>query len=70
MKPERGPLQPQEKRRKAGRPRDSDTPAPDPRLVDLVRLLARHAARQDHEQALRDAQNSGNPEDSSAGNKP
>lgn len=35
---------------------------PDPRLVALVRLLARHSARQDHDQALRDATNGGNSE--------
>lgn len=35
---------------------------PDPRLVALVRLLARHAARQDHEQELREAPDRANPD--------
>lgn len=31
----------------------SDAPAPDPRLVALARLLARHAALKDHQDSLR-----------------
>lgn len=44
--------------------------APDARLVALVRLLARHAATQDHEEALREGDASGNAEDSTAEKEP
>ncbi len=43
---------------------------PDPRLGALVRLLARHAARQDHDQALRDAENSVNSSGTALENEP
>jgi hypothetical protein len=43
---------------------------PDARLVALVRLLARHAASQDHEEALREGDASGNAEDSTAEKEP
>jgi hypothetical protein len=45
------------------------TEAPDRRLVALVRLLARHAARQD-EEALRANGEDGNADDSTSENAP
>jgi hypothetical protein len=44
--------------------------APDAGLVALVRLLARHAARQDHTQALREGTDSGNAGESPSENAP
>lgn len=69
MRPEHRALQDREASREAAAaPRRSA--GADPRLVALVRLLARHAARQDHDQALRDAANGVNPAGTAPENEP
>jgi hypothetical protein len=42
--------------------------APDPRLIALLRLLARHAARQDHDESLRASSGDGNAGESAPEN--
>jgi hypothetical protein len=61
VRPEQRAMQDREASRKAA-PAPRCSAGADPRLVALVRLLARHAARQDHDQALRDAANGVNSE--------
>lgn len=48
--------------------REAGRAEPDPRLIALVRLLARHAARQDQEQALRARREDGNAGESAPEN--